>query len=71
MNKCPCKECICLAICISLNEIKCQLLWEYCHTPSYREVVNTILPKVHSISTDHKHDVDWEGVFDHEIGIIL
>ena len=70
-DKCPCSKCISLAICVSLNKIRCESLWEYCQSPFYREVVKTIFPKVHRILPDGVHPKDWEGVFDHEIGIIL
>ena len=35
MNKCPCEECITLAICINKEKIKCSILYNYLGGESY------------------------------------
>jgi hypothetical protein len=40
MNKCPCKECITLAICINREELKCSLLLKYLN----ETYINSVYP---------------------------
>ncbi len=47
-NDCPCKQCICLAICIGKDELVCDMLssWYLKYYPSYHKVLRKRLEKV-------------------------
>lgn len=49
MNECPCKQCICFAICVSRDTILCDLLikWYKAEYPSQRSNNRKILEEIY------------------------
>ena len=49
MNECPCKQCICFAICVSKEEIICDILlgWYREESPSHRNNNRRVLEEVY------------------------
>lgn len=59
-NKCPCEQCILLAMCVNRKRIYCDLLAKYMGKHKWPKV----LPKSINILTEKRHLIRWRPEYD-------
>ena len=69
MTKCPCIECLKLAICVTKNEVYCSELANYADrlidtngSNFYWKIVTSVLPNLEHVYDDKFHATSYRGL---------